>query len=263
MPRPRTYRTEAIVLRRTDFGEADRLLTLYSREHGKLRAIAKGARKPQSRKTGHVELFMRTSFLIAKGTNLDIVTQAEVVEPYAALREDLGRTTYASYFVELLDSFAVEGDADARKYTLLSDALSWIAGDNNLLLAARAYELRLLALAGYQPQLFRCASCGRPLEEGAYSFSADLGGLLGEECQAADRGARPASAAAVKALRYLQCRSWEAVGGVRLKGSLNLELESLMHNYLRHILERNLKSVEFLHRLRREAAMLARPDEEG
>src|SRR5210317_1455264 len=110
MARERTYRTEAIVLRRTDFGEADRLLTLYSREHGKIKGIAKGARKPQSRKTGHVELFMRSRFFLAKGRDLDIITQAEAIDSYVALRSDLVRTTYASYAVELLDRFTVEED---------------------------------------------------------------------------------------------------------------------------------------------------------
>ena len=79
MSRIRSYRTEAIVIRRRDFAESDRLLTLYSREYGKISAIAKGARKPQSRKTGHVELFMRTKFLIAKAKDLDIATQAEMI----------------------------------------------------------------------------------------------------------------------------------------------------------------------------------------
>ncbi|MFW6183624.1 MAG: DNA repair protein RecO, partial [Chloroflexota bacterium] len=137
MPRDRTYRTEAIVLSRTDFGEADRLLTLFSREYGKVRAIAKGARKPQSRKTGHVELFMRTRFLIAEGRNLDIVTQAEMVEAYAQLRDDLVRTTYASYIVELLDRFTVEEDRNSQLYDLLSEALRRFATTDNLLLAAR------------------------------------------------------------------------------------------------------------------------------
>ena len=99
MARERTYRTEAIVLKRTDFGEADRLLTLFSKDLGKISAIAKGARKPQSRKTGHVELFMRSKFFIAKGRNLDIITQAEMVDPHAPLREDLLRVSLASYAV--------------------------------------------------------------------------------------------------------------------------------------------------------------------
>ncbi|MCB0031542.1 MAG: DNA repair protein RecO, partial [Anaerolineales bacterium] len=84
MARERSFRVEGIVLRRSDFGEADRLLTLFTKEQGKIRAIAKGARKPQSRKTGHVELFMRTQFLLGTGRSLAIVTQAELIEPYNA-----------------------------------------------------------------------------------------------------------------------------------------------------------------------------------
>ena len=89
MSRERLYRSEAIVLRRQDFGEADRLLTLFTPALGKIRVVAKGARKPQSRKAGHIESFMRTKMLFARGRNLDLVTQAELVEPYRALREDL------------------------------------------------------------------------------------------------------------------------------------------------------------------------------
>ena len=140
MPRERTYRTEAIVLKRRDFAEADRLLTLFGREQGKIKAIAKGARRPQSRKTGHVELFMRTRFLIARGRNLDIITQAEMVESYAPLHDDLVRATYASYAVELLDRFTVESDPSPPLYDLLADALRWMAETDKLLLAARWHE---------------------------------------------------------------------------------------------------------------------------
>jgi DNA repair protein RecO (recombination protein O) len=165
MPRERTYRTEAIVLRRRDFGEADRLLTLYTRDRGKIRVIAKGARKPQSRKTGHVELFMRTRFLIAEARNLDIITQAEMVEAYPALREDLVRTTYASYAVELLDRFTPEEDRNTQLYDLLAEGLRWFAATDQPLLVARFYELHLLQLAGFRPQLFQCVGCGEPIAE--------------------------------------------------------------------------------------------------
>jgi len=127
MAQDRTFRCEAIVLRRVNFGEADRMLTLFSKEYGKIRALAKGARKPQTRKTGHVELFMRTNFLIARGKNIDIVTQAEMIEAYPKLRGDLLRTTYASYVVELIDQFTGEGDRDLTKYQLLAEALEWFS----------------------------------------------------------------------------------------------------------------------------------------
>lgn len=263
MARERTYRTEAIVLRRSDFGEADRLLTLFSREYGKMRAIAKGARKPQSRKTGHVELFMRTRFLIAKGRNLDIVTQAEMVEGYNRLRDDLVRTTYASYAVELLDRFIADEDRNPQLYDLLSNMLRWLAQSNNLLLAARYYELHLLSLLGYRPQLFQCVRCGETIEERDQHFSAEMGGLLCPNCRQADAQASDVSGAAVKVLRFLQTRQWTAAQSLHLRRDLHSELEAVMYYYLTYILERDLKSADFLQRLRREARLFAPRDALG
>lgn len=257
MSRERTYRSEAVVLRRVDFGEADRLLTLYSREHGKIKAIAKGARKPQSRKTGHVELFMRSRFFIAKGRNLDIITQAEAIDPYVALRSDLVRTTYASYAVELLDRFTVEEDKHVGIYDLLVEALGWFSTSESLMLAARYYELRLLALTGFHPRLFQCVSCSKPIEEQDQFFSLKLGGLLCPDCRHADHNALPITAVAVKVLRYLQTRTWDVIRHLHLKPPLRNELEQVMHAYLKYTLERDLKSVVFLNRLRHEAELFA------
>jgi DNA repair protein RecO (recombination protein O) len=117
--RERTYWTEAIVLRRTDFGEADRLLTVFTPERGKIKLIAKGARRPTSRKSGHVELFSHGQFLVAVGRELDIITQAETLEPFLPLRNDLLRTTYAYYLAELSDAFAAERDENRPLFELL------------------------------------------------------------------------------------------------------------------------------------------------
>lgn len=255
MARERTIRTEAVVLKRSDFGESDRLLTLYTPRHGKLRAVAKGARKPQSRKTGHVELFMRSNLLLAAGRSLFVLTQAEMIEGYTALRDDLVRTTYAAYAVELLDRFTVDDDPHPEIYDLLVDALGWFAEHEDVMLVSRFYELRLLSMAGFRPQFFSCVSCGQPIEEQDQFFSAELGGFLCPDCQKADGRARPVSAVAVKVLRYLQTRSWDTVRVLQLKRPLHHDLERLMHYYLTHILERNLHAVDFLHRLRREAAL--------
>lgn len=257
MPRERTYRTEAIVIRRSDFGEADRLLTLFSADHGKLRAIAKGARKPQSRKTGHVELFMRSKFLVAEGRDLDIITQAEMIAPYPNLRADLVRATYAAYAVELLDRFAVDGDPHRDMYDLLVQTLESLNDGDDVLLVARYYELRLLSLTGFQPRLFNCVSCGEAIREEDQFFSADLGGLLCPNCVQADPRATAVSAVTVKVMRYLQTRPWEAVRQLRLRPAVLHEVERVLHDYLIHILERELKSVDFLHHLRREAELFA------
>jgi DNA repair protein RecO (recombination protein O) len=255
MSRERTFRAEAIVLKRSDFGEADRLLTLYSREVGKFKAIAKGARKPQSRKTGHVELFMRSQFLCAKGHDLAIITQAEMVEAYTRLRDDLVLTTYAAYAVELLDRFTVEDEKNAGLFNLLADTLSRLASHDDVRLVTRFYELHILAIAGFQPQLFRCLGCNEPIQEQDQFFSDEMGGLLCPNCHAADRRARAITAVAVKVFRYLQSRPWETVNALQLKRPLHHELETITHGYISHILERSLKSVDFLHRLRREAEL--------
>ncbi|MEI2827841.1 MAG: DNA repair protein RecO [Dermatophilaceae bacterium] len=151
MSRSRVYSTEAIVLRRAGMGEADRLLTILTPGMGKLRVIAKGARKITSRKAGHVELFTRVKLLLAQGRTFDIVSQAETVEPHRPLREDLQRGMMAHYFAELTEQFAQEDNEDAPLYETLAQGLMWLSVCAHLPLAARAFEMRLLTLAGYQP----------------------------------------------------------------------------------------------------------------
>jgi len=167
----RTFRTDAVVLRRQDFGEADRLLMILTPDHGKFRAVAKGARKPIARKTGHVELFALVDMLIARGRELHIVTQAETKEPFLPLREDLVRATYANHLVELLDRFTVEQDASHAEFDLLVNALGWLCTDVDPRLAARYYEMRLLGLAGFAPSLHQCAIGQEKLEPQDQFFS--------------------------------------------------------------------------------------------
>ena len=252
MDRERLYRTEAIVLKRTDFGEADRLLTLYTPGLGKIRAIAKGVRRPTSRKGGHVEPFTHSQLLIAKGRNLDIVTQAETIHAFRPLREDLLRTTYAYYAVELLDRFVEEGVENRPLFDLLLATLTWLSEADDLALTARFYELRLLALVGYRPQLFQCVSCRRPIEPVDNFFSPAEGGVLCPRCGQGRPGAQRISLSALKVLRFLQTRSYSSCRRLRIGQKLHQELEATMQRYIVHILERNLKSVEFLETLRRQ-----------
>jgi len=122
--RERSFRVEAIVLRHNDWGEADRLLSLYSQSMGKIRAIGKGVRKLQSRKAGHLEPFTRVQLLLAHGRDMYIITQAETLDAYQPLRESLERLGYAAYIVELLDQFTFEERENQTLYRLLADTLS-------------------------------------------------------------------------------------------------------------------------------------------
>src|SRR5436305_15097079 len=118
MPAPRVYRSEGIVLKAYNYGEADHILTLFTPNAGKLRAVAKGVRRTKSRMAGHLDLFTRSSLLVARGRQLDIVTQAETLENFRAMREDLVRLSYGHYVSELLDSFSAEGLANEPLYAL-------------------------------------------------------------------------------------------------------------------------------------------------
>jgi hypothetical protein len=122
-PREHVLRTEAIVLRRRNWGEADRILTLFSAQRGKFRAKAVGIRKPRSRKAGHLELFMRSMLLVARGRELDIVTQAETLEAYRPLRDDLLRSAAASYVAEMIDRFSPDESGSPAAFALLDQTL--------------------------------------------------------------------------------------------------------------------------------------------
>jgi DNA repair protein RecO (recombination protein O) len=157
--RPRTYRVEAVVLRHNDWGEADRILTLFTKEMGKLRAVAKGVRKIRSRKAGHLEPFTHVNLLLAKGRDLPLVTQAETVQAYLPLRSALLLPTYASYIVELLDRFTYEEGENPALFRLAIDTLSRLSRGDSPDLVVRYYEIRLLDLVGFRPRLFQCSVC--------------------------------------------------------------------------------------------------------
>jgi len=252
--RERTLRTEAIILRRQEIGEADRLLVLLTPAHGKLRALAKGARKPIARKAGHLELYALVDMQLARGREWYYVREAETKEPFLSLREDLTRTAYASHLVELIDRFTGEQDVNRAEFALLRDALGWLCSDADPRTIARYFELHLLALAGFAPALHQCAIGQEELRPQDQYFSPPDGGVICPDHHRDTQRGMPIGLPALKTLRYMQTQPWEAVRVVRISPALHLELERLMLAYLTFVLEQRLQSVEFLRRLRREEA---------
>ena len=251
--RQRTFRVEAVVLRHMDWGEADRLIWCYSLELGKLRAVAKGVRKPRSRKAGHLEPFTRANLLLAQGRDIPLITQADTVEAYLPLRDDLRQATYASYVVELLDRFTYEEGENRALYRLLTDTLRRLCGPDDLDLALRYYEIRLLDLAGFRPQLFNCAGCGAEIQPQDQYFSAEQGGVLCPSCGLQASGSRPISMTALKYLRHFQRSTFAEARRARPTTAAHRELEVIMQHYLTYLLERSLNTPPFLRRVRKEA----------
>jgi DNA repair protein RecO (recombination protein O) len=257
LDRSRLYRVEAIVMHRSDMGEADRLLTVLSRERGRLRLSAKGARKVGSRKSGHVELFVRSRMLIAKGRGeIDIVSQVETIDAYRGLREDLTRSTYAHYAVELIGAFAEEGSAQPELFDLLAETLKRIETTRHLPLTACYFEMQLLTLAGFQPQVFFCADKGEPLQEIApaeyYGWSPAAGGVLCPAHAAGRSDTARLSLNALKILRHALRTDYTRFTALTVRAAVLGEIEQVMLRYIQFVLERKVKSVEFLNLLRRE-----------
>ena len=245
----RTVRTEAVVLRHKDWGEADRILWLYTRKMGKVRAIAKGVRKIRSRKAGHLEPFTRVNLMLARGRDLLIVTQAETLEAYSNLREDLIHVGYAAYVVELLDRFTYDEDDNLQLYRLLNETLSRINSIENPTLPVRYYEIHLLNLLGYRPQLFNCVHCESEIQPEDQYFSISQGGVLCPKCGPKFADASQISLETLKYLRHFQRSSFSEIEQIHLTPQLNRNLETLMQQYFTYFLERNLNTPTFIRRV--------------
>ncbi len=247
----RSIRVHAVVLRHADWGEADRLVTLYTREQGKLRAVAKGARKITSRKAGHLEPFTHVKLQLARGRSLFIVTQADTVDAYLPLRETLLMTGTASYVVELLDRFVYEEEgANPTLFRLLAETLKRLANDEDPWLAVRYYEMRLLDFLGFRPQLFECANCGREIKAEDQFFSFSAGGVICPRCGRGLPNLTSISVDALKYLRHFQRSSYTESKQARPTSNVQDEVETLMQGYFTYLLERELNSPGFLKNVR-------------
>jgi len=249
---PKVYKTEAIVLKRINLGEADRLLTLYTPDLGKLRALAKGVRRPKSRLGGHVELLTHSLLMLARGKNLDIVTQGQTLNSFLPLRQELWQLSLGLYAAELVDRFTPEGQENYPLFRLLFDTLGWLgeagAGEPTLVY----FELHLLHYLGYRPQLHHCLACQSPLKPTTNYFSPSLGGMLCSSCRSQGGTVSRLSLDAQKVLRFYQDADYATARRVRLSQGLSGEVERVMRDYVEYLLEQEVRSARWLDLLRRE-----------
>jgi DNA repair protein RecO (recombination protein O) len=253
----RQFRTQAIILRRREWRESDRMLTILTPAHGKLDVVAKGARKLNNPKTGHVELFTRSDMLIHNMRTIPTVVQCETIAPYLNIREDLMLGGYANYIVEMLDRFTMESalhDTDARLFDLLQVTLERLCDERDPRLAVRYYEVRLLDLAGFRPDLHTCAITGAAIQAEDQHFSYMLGGVVSPTAARADLRLVPISLNTLKVLRHLQRSEYEQVRDLKIDHALHDQIERISLGYVTAILERRLQSVDFIQKIRRTMA---------
>ncbi len=266
MGQPRCYSAEAIVLKHSDLGEADRIVTLFTPYRGKVRVVAKGAHRPISKKAGHLELLCYSRLQIAQGRNLDIVTQAQSIESFVQLRNQLWHMTCGFYLAELVDRFIEDDAQHIEVYNLLLQALRTLeaharevqqrqiqgiadetANYDRIQLLLRYFEIYLLSFIGYEPVLRACAHCRAELQPRENGFNPSLGGALCPNCS--HLWSQALSMNALKILRLLQRTEWSLVPHFRFDASLRSEVKAATHSLLRFHLERDLKSWSFLEML--------------
>lgn len=249
----RNYQAHAVIIKQSKFGEFDKILTIYSSEFGKLPAVARGACRPGSKLGGNVEPLTYSLLMLARGRNLDIITQSQCIDGFAGLKTDLWRTSCALYILDLVDSFTVQNSENKPLFNLLIDTLHSLGkeGDDGEILL-RYFELNLLHYLGYRPQLYRCTICNSLLLSEVNYFNPSLGGVVCPNCRGNDFEINTISVNALKVLRLWQNCDYATAKRVRLKSTLQLELEQNMQSYIRCILQRELKSMIWLQDLRRE-----------
>lgn len=253
--RSRQYRTHGLILRRRDYRDADRILTVFTPNYGKLELIAKGVRKTTSRKAGHLELFAHCSLLVAQARTWDIITEAVTVESFSGLRMDLDKIARAGYLCELVDCFTESEDENQLLWDLLLVTLSELDvaptddGFFTLALLQHWFELHLLTLTGFQPQLFHCLACDEELTPVTNYINLIAGGVICPECAQSQPDMEPISPDVLKVLRFLQSRPWPAVAQVKVREHVMRQVGNLIYRYLLTVLERQLRSVDFMRRL--------------
>ena len=249
MSKPRTYKTEAVIIKKTRLGEADSILTFYTPHLGKIQGFARSLRKPKSKMAGHLELLTHSQVLLARGRNIDTITGAQTINSFMPLKTDLDLTSYALYATELVNQFTADNVEDYPLFQLLIETLQSLSngGDNELIL--RYFELHLLDMAGYRPQLEHCVTCKSALKDATNLFSPGAGGMLCPGCRQSQL-AYPLSEKARKVLLLLQNSDYSAVSELEIDRELSRQLEMVMRNYLRYLLEREVKSTAWLDSLR-------------
>lgn len=252
------YQVEGVALRLRPIGEADAFVTLFTRERGKLDLKARGVRRPQSKLVALVQPFCHARILVYKGKTVDGVAQGEVLASFRELREDLDRLSYASYFAELVDAFTAPEEPVPPAFTLLVQAihsLAWEPSTKVLLAFRHAFEIRLVSILGYEPQLNLCVGCAKEAAAPErWHFSIAQGGLLCETCLARDSGAVSISPRVLAALRYLATARWERVGLLSLPSETWRQLDNLLTHYIDYRVERKLPAREFLGAIREEVS---------
>ena len=242
------YRTNAVILRTRNFGEADRVLVLFSEDLGKFEAVVKGARRQHSRFVGSTLAFNYIKAMLFTGKNLDTLSQAELIHSFTKLHEDLTKLAYASYWVELVDGFIPERQVAKEIFRFLLAAFVVLEKTIDPVILNLAFETRLLNYLGYQPQIDNCTCCGGALADNI-SFSAVAGGVICPDCHIKYRDLVTVSLADLQALTQLGSMDLRELDNYPLTPGSCKVVQRILRDFIEARPEHPVKSQVFLDNL--------------
>lgn len=246
------YKTEAVVLRDYDLGDQDKIVVFYSPKYGKIKVVAKGARRIKSRFAPLVQLLSYDILLIHKNgeKSLDTLNEGEIKYYFPEIKKDLLRFAYSCYLVELVDKFVGEREPHPFLFQLLLKTLFLLEKGSKytLNLLMRSFELKLLSVLGYRPYLEGCVNCRRDTKLiKSFYFSLRLGGLLCGSCQEVDKGRINISKKASLLMSYLLFSSLEKVFQQKVDKSVQKEIELTLRAYFSYQGQRKMFTPRFIH----------------
>ena len=237
-------RCTALVVRFTDFSETSRIVTLYTRELGKVRGLAKGGRRLKSNFESALDLLTVCSIVLLRkpSRSLDLIIEARVTERFSVLSRRL-EALYAGYYVaELLSEFTQEDDPHPELFDAGLTALRQLGDEASIAETILSFETQLLRELGFAPILHQCAACHRALSETGLSFDPQIGGIVCGNCQVRARYSREISPKAWLTLRAMESSSTRP----SLEPELRQELRGLMNHTISHLLGRRPRTMQYL-----------------
>lgn len=239
-------KTQGIVLKHMNLGEADKIITLFTDKLGKVKAVAHGARKAKSRLMSSTQVFSYCEYVLYKGKSLYTISQSEIKESFQIILSDLYTLTYCSYLTELVDDLTHEEEENAELFKLLLKTL-YLIKDKGIdrELAIRTFELKAMAISGYMPNLYRCSVCEK--NTGSYvGFSSRFGGIICDNCRDNDIYSIRIDMSTVNVMRYLLKTDVEKIRMIKVPDAVKNNMKKIMKNYIKYYLEKEFKSLDFL-----------------
>lgn len=242
-------KAEGIVIRSQDYGEGNKIVTLYTPEYGKISVMARGARKTKSRLSSIVQLFTYGHYLFFQSApqKMGTLSQGETLVSFRDLRQDLVKMAYAAYFAELVNKTVEDGVPDPYLFQVLLMSCTYLADGKDPQILARLFELKILMTAGYKPQLDACVLCART--DNISGFSIREGGFLCGSCREADPQMMQAAPATLKLLRLFYHFDLDRLGEINVKQKTKHELREAIWSFMDYHTPLQLKSRTFLEQM--------------